>query len=82
MYSWWDELNYCHIVYLALPPGIDGFLSPNDDGTYTILISTDISEERQRRAYEHELDHLRNDDLYAPSADEAERRCHKNEAVA
>ena len=81
MYSWWDSENNCNIVYLALPPGIDGFISPNEDGTYTILISTDICEERQRRAYEHELSHLRNDDLYAPSADEAERRCHDEEVA-
>ena len=76
MYSWFDEKHNANVVYMALPPGIDGFISPNDDGSFTILISTDISEERQKRAYEHEIDHLIHDDLYKASAEEAELRCH------
>lgn len=82
MISWYDELYDVQIVYVALPSGCDGFLSPRPDGGYTILISTDISEERQRAVYEHELDHILNDDLYKASADEAEARCHSVQKIA
>ena len=77
MYSWYDEEHNANVLYIALPSGIDGFISPNSDGTVTIVISTDISEERQRRAFQHELEHLLNDDLYNASAEEAEARCHR-----
>lgn len=76
MYNWYDELHGIMVVYMPLPQGVDGFLSPCPDGTYEIIISTDICEERQRKAYEHELDHIRHDDLYRASAEEAELRCH------
>ena len=76
MYSWYDEAHNANILFMALPCGVDGFISPNADGSYTIVISTDISEERQMRAYEHELDHILNDDLYKASVEEAETRCH------
>lgn len=76
MYSWYDEQHDAQIVYVALPYGVDGFLSPRPDGGYTILISTDISDERQRAVYEHEISHIEHDDLYAPSVEHAELRCH------
>ena len=37
---------------------------PNPDGGYDILVNTLYPEETQRRALEHELEHLRRGDLY------------------
>ncbi len=52
--------NVDYFVRLVdFPQGVDGMVTPNDDGTYTIYISRSVDEQRQREALEHELNHIR-----------------------
>ena len=37
---------------------------PNDDGTFDIYINARLPEELQRKALEHELNHIRKDHFY------------------
>ena len=50
---------------IPLPRHVEGCVTPNDDGTYSIYINSEISAERQREALKHELMHIQNDDLYS-----------------
>ena len=49
---------------IILPPGVGGFVTPNDDGTFSIYINANNPEEKQLRSYRHELHHILNDDFY------------------
>lgn len=44
--------------------GVNGMVMPNEDGTYSIYINALASREQQRRAWRHELRHIRNNDFY------------------
>ena len=65
-----------YFVYLVpLPHGVHGFVTPNDDDTYTIYINSNDSLERRIKALEHELEHIRKGHLYSPeSASSIERQ--------
>jgi len=41
-----------------------GMVTPNDDGTFSIYINGNLPIERQRKALDHELDHIADDDFY------------------
>lgn len=36
----------------------------NDDGSYTIFINSRLSYNQQRNSYLHEIEHIKNEDLY------------------
>ena len=63
------------VRFLKMPQGFYGFVTPNDDGTYSIYIDPTTPQEVQRDTYDHEVWHLLNDD-FATDADpvEAENR--------
>lgn len=50
---------------IPLPWGVHGFVTPNDDDTYSIYINSLLPEALQRAALEHELRHILNGDLYS-----------------
>lgn len=52
------------IRYMKLPPKIWAFVTPNDDGTYSVYLDPRRSREQQIEDYTHELNHILNDDLY------------------
>ena len=52
------------VYYEKLPWSIHGMVSPNDDGTFSIILNSRISEALQRAAYRHEVRHIENDDFY------------------
>lgn len=52
------------IRYMELPTGIFAFVTPNDDGTYSIYIDPRRDRERQRSDVFHELLHIVRGDLY------------------
>lgn len=52
------------VYYEKLPWSIHGMVSPNDDGTFSIILNSRISESMQRSAYRHEVHHIENDDFY------------------
>ena len=43
---------------IELPRTVKGFVTPNDDGTYSVYLNSLCDEETQRRTLEHELRHL------------------------
>lgn len=49
----------------VLPPRIDGCVVSNADGCHTIVVNENVCEKRRKEAVRHELDHIRNDDLYS-----------------
>lgn len=52
------------IRYLKLPPKIWAFITPNDDGTFSIYLDPRRSREQQLCDWEHELWHIIRDDFY------------------
>jgi hypothetical protein len=43
---------------------VGGMVMPNDDGTYSVYLNDRVDYYRQRKAGEHELDHIVNGDFY------------------
>ena len=43
---------------------LGGVVTPNDDGTYSVYINSRLDSAHQRRAYEHEVRHIINEDLH------------------
>lgn len=52
------------IRYMDLPPGIFAFVTPNDDGTFSIYLDPRRSHEQQLADCRHEIRHIVNDDFY------------------
>lgn len=53
------------IRFIPLPWHVKGFVTPNDDDTYSVYINSLLPEPVQRITLEHELYHIRNGDLYS-----------------
>ena len=49
---------------VALPYGVNGVVTPNDDTTFSIYINSRLSEDQKRKALDHEVKHIENDDFY------------------
>ena len=65
------------VRFIPLPWHVRGFVTPNDDDTYSIYINSLLPEAIQRAALEHELRHIQNGDLYsAESVATIESRMH------
>lgn len=47
-----------------LPTGINGLVSPNEDGTYNIFLPVGADHEKQIDSYFHELRHIEDCDFY------------------
>lgn len=57
-----------------LPIGVNGMVSPNDDGTFSVYLSSRNDSEKQLDCYFHEIAHIENDDFYSEkSIDEIEK---------
>lgn len=54
-----------YVREVPLPYEVKGMVTPNaeDDG-YNIYINSRLSEDQKRKAYEHEVDHIEDDDLF------------------
>ena len=79
MITWFDEKHNCNVTYLSLPHGVNEALTLNDDGSFTVFISTQISQEKQEAAYKHALWHITNDDFYKPDVQEIETEAHRTD---
>lgn len=59
-----EDVDYfVHLVPFPSGP-VDGMVTPNDDGTFTIYLNSNVSEARRKKALEHELNHIRMDHFY------------------
>ena len=52
------------IRYMELPPKIWAFVTPNDDGTFSVYLDPRRTGEQQLDDYIHELEHIIRDDFY------------------
>lgn len=52
------------IRYMELPPKIWAFVTPNNDGTFSVYLDPRRSREQQLEDFFHELNHILNDDMY------------------
>ena len=60
-------LDDAFVRIVPFPVGVGpthGMIMPNDDGTYSIYLDARTTWERQRVAYEHEIEHIKNNDFY------------------
>lgn len=63
-----------HFKSFPMPQKVKGFLK-NNDGNFLIVVNSNISQEAQKKAIEHEVNHLVRDDLYSDDElSEIERR--------
>ena len=78
MNTWYDEQNDMNVVYMELPAGVNETVTPNPDGTFTVFISTRISQMKRLQAYQHALWHIQHDDFYRDaSVQEIESEAHR-----
>lgn len=56
--------NNIFIRLLALPYSVRAVVLPNPDCTFDIYINSNLPEELQQAALEHELNHIRKDHFY------------------
>ena len=61
------------VHFLDMDPAVEEEVHPNEDGSYTIIINSRISYERQMRAYQHAIKHIMNDDFNKGNADNIEK---------
>lgn len=47
-----------------MPITIHGFVAPNDDGTFSIYINSNLDTFQQKKALDHELKHIKKDHFY------------------
>lgn len=52
------------IYYMNMPPKIYAFVMPNEDATFSIFLDPRRDYFHRQIDLEHELNHIRNDDLY------------------
>ena len=68
-----------NIALLPMEYSIKGCSTPNEDGSYTIIINSRIPQDQHLKVYEHELRHIENGDFGTDDVDAAEQRAHSAE---
>lgn len=63
MTIWYDEKHDAVVAYMPLPLEVHEAVTPNADGTHTVIINDQITEEQARKAYRHALHHIEADDF-------------------
>lgn len=61
------------VYFLDMDTAVEEEVHPNEDGSFTIIINSRLSCERQMLAYQHALRHIMNDDFGKESADDVEK---------
>ena len=64
------------VKLLDLPYAVHGLLRQNEDSSYTILLNSRDSLERNRQAYQHELKHLSRNDFQPGDVSVQEKEAH------
>jgi hypothetical protein len=47
-----------------MPVTVKGFCYHDDDGTPVVVLNARLSVERRQKAYDHEMEHIKNGDMY------------------
>lgn len=54
-----------HVRVVPFPVyNVGGMVTPNDDGSFSVYINANLSQQRQKEALKHELEHIEDDDFY------------------
>lgn len=54
-----------HVREIPFPSyRVGGMVMPNDDGSFSVYINANLSQERKKEALDHELEHIEDDDFY------------------
>jgi len=73
-------MEIINVQYLEkAPSGFHGFVTENEDCSYTIFLDPNDSAERQKEALIHEVRHILNGDLRMDDAGDIEREAHEKE---
>lgn len=64
MTSWYDEKNEALVVLVCFPAGVDEAVHPNEDGTCTVFLNENLTDDARVRAYVHALGHISREDFY------------------
>lgn len=59
-----------------MPLGIKGHVNHNIDGSYTIFINAKLTYEEQKEVFNHELQHIKNNDFEKFNCDVIEQYAH------
>lgn len=54
--------EFINVVYLQ-GDGVKGCTKKNEDGSYTVFLNPDYTQEQQKETFYHELNHIFNGDL-------------------
>ena len=63
-----------NVQYLDMPCRIHGMIRENEDGSYTVILNSRDSRERNMKAYQHELEHLFRGDFQRDDIQDIEGR--------
>lgn len=73
--------RYGNNVLLISGFPVKGAVTPNEDGTYSIFINANQSDEGIMRTYYHELSHILNDDFEKDDVQQIEAEAHGRKVV-
>ncbi len=51
-----------NVQYANMPTRIKGFIRPNEDGSYTVMLNARHSSEQNKHTLDHEIRHIKNGD--------------------
>lgn len=67
-----------NVIYRDIPCDVGGMVHENEDGTYTVILNSRMTRERQEAAARHEIRHMNGNDFNSGmSADEIEMIRHE-----
>ena len=52
------------VILLDLPTSVRGFVFLDENGDPAIVLNARLTREQNRRTYDHEKDHIKNDELH------------------
>lgn len=65
-----------NVVFLNNTGGVPGSVYHNPDDTYTIFIDANLSDEKQRKVFLHEMQHIQENDFEKEDVQEIEKVAH------
>lgn len=62
--TWYDARREVVVVLASLPAFMSEAVTPNPDGTHTVVINAGLCPKKRAIAYEHALRHIKDGDFY------------------
>ena len=73
--------DYGNNVFFINNLPVKGSCTENEDGSHSIFIRAQLSDETKRKVYLHELKHIINDDFSKADVQEIEYEAHRREVI-